>query len=251
MVFKVELENTELEFFNAFKSEGIGRLGYTPLPEGPLMNLDIAESSNGSYYILKAGIIQDTTKYMEEEREFQKKAIMYKISLSDYERKVKEYAKKGKKIDFGEPPVIDFKEPEPPKNINIPIKNLETVFGKERIKSVRKVVFLLDDKAEIEYEIYNGAATNYGVENGLTLSCGDNMTAPPKKLTTQDNLIKDLKRFSKILETLVNGIYEENNTKIDLKFYLRVPFGIGEDKAIIDSNSVKEKKPYDGRGPYL
>ena len=176
--------------------------------------------------MVNTNISHDVNKYIEERK--------------DYVIKIKEYRKKKKGIDF--------EEPQLPENIKIPKESLEKFLGKDKITYVRKSAFTLDDKGIYEYEISQDVIMGGFIHNGLSVSFGE--TSPHKLLTSAGNLIRDLKKFSNILEALVNGVYQEHDIDCgNLTLYLKPPFRTDEE----NPNSKKQgKKEADNRvGQYL
>ncbi|GEM_PF-5777964 len=206
MVFKVEVDTREeagfsaQEWLNSFKAEGAYALGFMPLPY-PLESIGTISISNGKFYVVSTNISQDVSKYIEERK--------------DYVKKIKEDRKNKKKIDF--------EEPQLPENIKIPKESLEKLLGKDKITYVRNSAFTLDDNGVYEYEISQDIIIDGSIRNGLSVSFGE--TSPHKLLTSAGNLIRNLKKFSNILEVLVNGVYQEHHVDCGkLTLYLKPPF---------------------------
>lgn len=229
MVFKVEVDTREeagfdaQEWFNSFKAEGNYALGFMPLPY-PLESIGTISVSNGKFYVISTNILQDVSKYIEERK--------------NYVKKIKEYKKK-KEIDFEEPPL--------PENIKIPKNSLENLLGKDKIIYIRNSAFTLDNKGIYEYEISQDVIMGGFMRNGLSLSFGE--TSPHKLLTSAGNLIRDLKKFSNILEALVNGVYQEHNVDCkNLTLYLKPPFRVEDENISQDKKSKMETTTYQVQG---
>lgn len=231
MVFKVELDCSETDLFKLLKTEDANELGYMPLPEGPLTSVQVISKSNGDVYALDAIIVQDIGKFLDE--------------VEAYNEKASNMITTGKAVAL-----VKSKTPD---NIKIPKTSLEKIFERKDLMYIRNNVFVLDSKGKPEYDISEGTIINGMFAPGLTLDFG-NGTTRAKKLTNSEDVGKVFKKFSTILEALVNGAYQENNTPdTDIILYLRPPFKMQaqNERAIRLNDSGKAATPYDDRGNYL
>ena len=117
-------------------------------------------------------------------------------------------------------------------DLNLPEKQLAERFS---TKKVGEVVFVLDESKKEEFVIHQDSSF-FG---WLTIEAGGSggygsFSSSPKLITTLENFKKDIQKLAEVIETAVNGIYEDfHKESPDVTLYLRPQLMVTEEESIL------------------